>query len=219
MINKKKREITRRLLKWFIKHGRKFPWRKTKNPYRIFIAESLLQRTNVEKVYPAYLIIIKKYPTIDDLAKAKVRDLRKIVAPLGLIKRAEFLKKGAQEVVVRFRGKFPKNKRELKSIIGVGDYMAHAILCFAYGERVPLVDTNVARVYQRIYNFRSSKLPYADKELWKFSEYLIPLKSFKEYNLALLDLSALICLPQKPLCQKCPCATHCFFLRHITKCP
>jgi len=214
MMDKKRKEVTRCLLKWFIKYGRKFPWRRTKNSYRIFIVESLLQKTNVEKVYPAYLIIIKKYPNIDDLAEARIGELRKIIAPLGLIKRAKFLKKGAREIVGRFRGKFPKDKRELKSIIGVGDYLAHAILCFAYGERLPLVDTNVARVYQRIYNFKSSKLPYADKKLWKFSEDLLPLKNFKEYNLALLDLSALICLPQRPLCQKCPCAAYCFSFRH-----
>ena len=214
MMYKKRKEVTRCLLKWFIKYRRKFPWRRTKNPYRIFVAESLLQKTNVEKVYPAYLIIIRKYPHIDDLAEAKIGDLRKIIAPLGLIKRAKFLKEGAREVVNRFRGKFPKDKRGLKSIIGVGDYLAHAILCFAYEERLPLVDTNVARVYQRIYNFKSLKLPYADKKLWKFSEDLLPLKNFKEYNLALLDLSALICLPQRPLCQKCPCATYCFFLKH-----
>lgn len=214
MIDNKKRIIARRLINWFTKHERKFPWRKTKNPYRIFIAESLLQKTNVEKVYPAYLIMIKKYPNIDDLAKARIRDLRKIVAPLGLIKRAQFLKEGARAIVAKFNRKFPRDKRELKKIKGAGDYLAHAILCFAYGDRLPLVDTNVARVYQRIYNFKSSKLPYADKKLWKFSEDLLPPKNFKEYNLALLDLSALICLPQKPLCNECPCAIYCFSFRH-----
>ena len=211
MNKRRKKIITVRLLNWFAKYGRKFPWRRTKNPYRIFIAESLLQKTNVEKVYPAYLSIIKKYPNIDELAKAKIRDLRKIIAPLGLVKRAKFLKKGAREVVVRFNRKFPKDKRELKRIIGVGDYVAHAILCFGYEERLPLVDTNVARVYERIYDFKCSKLPYADRGLWEFSESLLPQKKFKEYNLALLDLSALLCLPKKPLCYKCPCANYCFF--------
>ena len=214
---RRKKVITARLLNWFAKYGRRFPWRRTKNPYRIFIAESLLQKTNVEKVYPAYLTIIKKYPNIDRLAEAKITDLRKIVAPLGLVKRAKFLKKGAREVIVRFNRKFPKDKRELKRIMGVGDYVAHAILCFGYGERLPLVDTNVARVYKRIYNFKSSKLPYADRELWEFSKSLLPQKNFKEYNLALLDLSALLCLPKKPLCHNCPCVDYCFFFRQGTQ--
>lgn len=210
---KKKRIVTSRLLNWFVKHRRKFPWRRTKNPYRVFIAEILLQKTNVEKVYPAYLRILKKYPNINKLAIAKIKDLKKIVAPLGLVKRAKFLKQGAREIVVRFNGKFPSDKKELKKIIGVGDYVAHAILCFAYEERYPLVDTNVARVYKRIYNFKSTKLPYADKKLWDFSKRLLPQKNFKEYNLALLDLSALLCLAKVPLCYRCPCATYCHFFK------
>ena len=211
MKKKKSNLLAKPLVTWFKKNGRKFPWRKTKNPYRIFIAETLLQKTNVEKVYPAYLSIVKKYPTVSHLTKAKLANLRKVIAPLGLVKRARFLKEGAKGITRYYGGKFPQSKKELKKIINIGDYMAHAILCFAYDARLPLVDTNVARVYKRLYNFKCSKLPYADKKLWAFSAKLLPRKNFKDYNLAVLDLSALLCRPRIPLCYKCPCAKQCFF--------
>lgn len=208
---KNKNLVTKRLLAWFESHGRKYPWRRTKNPYRMFVAETLLQKTNVGKVLPAYKELVTIYPNIKSLSEARLKDLKSIVAPLGLIKRASYLKRGAKEVLCNFRSKFPKEKRELKKIIGVGDYLAHAILCFCYDQRVPLVDTNVARVYGRIYNFKNSKLPYADKKLWVFSNKMLPSKRFQEFNLALLDLSALICHPRNPLCYQCPCQKLCFY--------
>jgi A/G-specific adenine glycosylase len=155
--------------------------------------------------------LTKKYPAIENLSKAKYSDLKKIISPLGLIKRARFLKTGAKQIINLFNSEFPKEKKELKRIIGIGDYMAHAILCFSHNQRLPLVDTNVARVYDRIYNLKRSKLPYADKKLWEFSAIVLPQRKFQEFNLALLDLSALICLPCDPLCYKCPCVRYCFY--------
>lgn len=207
----KQRKIQSRLLLWFNKYHRRFPWRETKDPYKIFIAEILLQKTNVKKVLPAYISLIKKYPTVKKLAKAKVGDLKKIIRPLGLIKRAAYLKLGARQVIAVFNSEFPKDKKELERIIGVGDYVAHAILCYSFSQRLPLVDTNVARIYSRIYNYVSKRLPYADKRLWDFSTKALPQKKFKEYNLALLDLSAIICLPTKPLCIQCPCQNICSY--------
>jgi len=211
MNTRNKKLIARRLLTWFDNRGRKYPWRRTKDPYRIFVAETLLQKTNVEKVLPAYRILIKKYPNVKSLSQANLKDLKRIVAPLGLIKRAGFLKRGAKEAVRNFKSKFPRTKNELKKIIGVGDYLAHAILSFCFGQKVPLVDTNVARVYSRIYNFKVSKLPYADKKLWLFSAEMLPQQRFQEFNLALLDLSALICRPRNPACYQCPCQNLCFY--------
>jgi len=208
---KKQRKVQTRLLLWFKKYRRKFPWRETGDPYKIYIAETLLQKTNVEKVLPAYLSLIRKYPTVKKLSKARVGDFKKIIRPLGLIKRAAYLILGAKQVIKLFNSEFPKDKRELKRIIGVGDYMAHAILCYSFSQRLPLVDTNVARIYNRLYNRVSEKLPYADKQLWDFSAKALPQKRFKEYNLALLDLSAIICLPTKPLCIQCPCQNICSY--------
>lgn len=215
---KNQKLVAKRLLNWFDNYGRKYPWRRTKDPYRIFVAETLLQKTNVEKVLPAYRTLVKKYPNLKSLSIAGLKDLRKIIAPLGLVKRAGFLKRGAQEVLRNFNSKFPQDKRDLKKIIGVGDYLAHAILIFCFGQKVPLVDTNVARVYNRMLNFKVSKLPYADKKLWIFSGEMLPSKRFQEYNLALLDLSALVCLPRRPLCYKCPCCKYCFYFRHTSCC-
>ena len=209
MLKKNANLVSKQLLAWYKNNRRKYPWRVTKNPYRIFIAESLLQKTNVEKVYPAYLTLIRKYPQVSNLASAKLSDLKKIIAPLGLIKRAKFLKEGAKKVTRDFKGRFPADKRELKKIIGIGDYMAHAILCYVHDKPLPLVDTNVARVYGRIYKYRSTKLPYADRKLWDLSSGLLPSVNYKEYNLAILDLSALICLPRKPKCRTCPCSKYC----------
>jgi len=208
---KKQRKVQTRLLLWFKKYRRKFPWRETRDPYKIYIAETLLQKTNVEKVLPAYLSLIRKYPTAKKLSKARAGDLKKIIRPLGLIKRAAYLILGAKQVIKLFNSEFPKDKRELKRIIGVGDYMAHAILCYSFSQRLPLVDTNVARIYNRLYNRVSEKLPYADKQLWDFSTKALPQKRFKEYNLALLDLSAIICLSTKPLCIQCPCQNICSY--------
>lgn len=207
----KRKKIETYLLSWFKKYGRKFPWRETRDPYKIYIAETLLQKTNVEKVLPAYLSLIKKYPTVKQLSKAKIGELKKTIKPLGLIKRATYLKLGARQIINLFNSEFPKDKNKLKIIIGVGDYMAHAILCYSFSQRLPLVDTNVARVYSRIYNRVSDRLPYADKELWTFSAKVLSQKLFKEFNLALLDLSAFICLPSNPLCLQCPCKKLCSY--------
>lgn len=209
----KQRKIQVRLLLWFKKYGRRFPWRQTKDPYKIYIAETLLQKTNVEKVLPSYLLLLGKYPTIKKLAKARVGELKILIRSLGLIKRAAYLILGAKQVIKLFNSEFPKDKKELKRIIGVGDYMAHAILCYSFSQRLPLVDTNVARVYGRLYNRVSDKLPYADRQLWDFSAKVLPQKRFKEYNFALLDLSALICLPKNPLCFRCPCKQICLYYR------
>jgi A/G-specific adenine glycosylase len=200
----------RNLLRWFQANGRLFPWRRTQNPYRVLLAEMLLQKTNVEKVLPVYKSLLKKYPTVYSLANAPLRDLTREICPLGLLYRANRMKRMARDIVQNYKGRFPKTRVELRKLYGVGDYMANAVLTFAYGENVPIVDTNVIRIFERVFGIKSER-PRArtDSEFWEFIGKTVPSHSSREYNLALLDFAALVCTYHSPKCPDCPMKKFC----------
>jgi len=176
------------------------------------VAEFLLQKTNVEKVLPVYREFLKQYPTIDALAGANLDDLVGYIRPLGLLYRTLRMKRMAQAVVALYGGKFPRGKKELRSLYGVGDYMTNAVRAFAYSEPVPIVDINVIRVFERVFELKSQR-PRArtDKLLWEQIGKAVPRKRSREFNLALLDFAALICTVRKPKCAACPMKNFCLF--------
>lgn len=196
---------------------RSFPWRETHDPYRIMVAEKLLQQTAAtEKVVTAYIEIIERYPDIGSLAKADVEELRRLILPLGFIYRADELPRLAREIILRHNGQLPDDIGKLLSLPGIGDYTARAILSFAFGKDVPIVDTNVARWLYRLYGidkpFPSN--PARSKQLITRATSLVPRGNSRSFNLAVLDLCALICTARRPDCARCPVQRSCSYGRN-----
>jgi len=200
-------EITR----WFTNKGRRFPWRRTRDPFKVLIAEVLLRLTGPLKIEKAYNDIISRFGTPQFMANADLPALLEIFRPLGLHVRAGLLKQIAGELNERFGGEVPSSYAELVSLKGIGQYTANAILCLAFDKRVPLVDGNVSRIFHRCFNFSSSKAAYIDRELWGLAQEILPEGSYREFNLGLIDLGALVCKYSHPLCSSCPIVSICIY--------
>lgn len=195
------------LLQWFRKNGRDFPWRKIQDPYSILLLEKLLQQTSVKpSVVEIYLSFLQKYPTIHELANADANQIRELIKPLGLHYRAQELIRMAQEIRNKYGGEIPKDLHSLLSIFGIGDYTARAILCFAYGQNVPVVDTNIARVLIRVLGIpgKVPSNPSRNRIFITIMEILVPDGYAKSFNWGLIDLGALICKKNNPNCPDCP---------------
>lgn len=170
-----RRDIQTKILAWYKEHKRDLPWRKTRDPYKILVSEVMLQQTQVSRVVDKYNQFLKLFSTVQLLANAKTSDVLKAWAGLGYNRRALYLQKTAQAVVTLYKGKFPKDLELLKELPGIGDYTARAILSFAFGESVPVLDTNHRKFYQRTY---FGKRVVDDKVLLKKAESVIA-RSFK----------------------------------------
>ena len=202
------------VLEWWSKEGRhSLPWRNSTDPYQILVAEFLLQKTNAEKVIPVYSQVISRFPNIFALADTDVDELRQILKPLGLYYRATRIKTTAQTIVDKYNGQIPNTLEQLNQLTGIGDYMANAILCFAYGQPQPLVDTNSSRVLGRVWGVPVAKRPRTDKALWVYASSLVPADSPREYSWALIDFAHLVCTARKPRHDVCPLTRLCVFYR------
>lgn len=193
------------LLEWGEDNIREFPWRETDSPYEIFVAEILLSKTPVFKVEPLYDTFLERYPSLEALANADEEALAELLHPLGLQNRraAAFIKIGRK---LGDNG-IPDTEEELLELPYVGDYAANATLCFAFGERRPIVDTNVIRVYDRVFDLDTTTPE--SKEIWQFAYDMLPEKHVGQYNLALIDFGALVCTSQNPVCEKCFANDYC----------
>lgn len=199
------------LLKWFKSNRRSFPWRKAKDPYQVLIAEIMLQRTKANQVAPVYLGFIREFPTIIDLKAATEREIQRYFVRLGLLWRANRVKQMAKVIVERFDGKIPSDRDQLLSIPSIGDYMADAVLAFAFGKDVAVVDSNVCRVVGRVFGIDWKKEARRKPVFRKIPERLLPKSRAKEFNWAIIDLASLICLPRNPKCSECPLRMLCRF--------
>jgi A/G-specific adenine glycosylase len=204
------KDFHRKLLFWFGNHKREFPWRETRDPFKIIISEITLKLTGAWKSIDSYNVIAENYGTPAKMAAAQPEDLKPLFKHLGIFQRCHTLVDISLEIINRFNGEVPRTYDELVSIKGIGQYTANAVLCFAYNERVPLVDGSVSRIFKRYLNYRSNKKAYADKKLWEIAEKLLPEKNYRNYNLAILDLGALICRHNKPIHTKCPIRHTCY---------
>ncbi len=207
-------ELQDRLLAWFASNRRDFPWRRTSDPYAVLVAEKLLQQTAARKVVvDAYQTLVGTYPSAEALAGARSEHLGSVIAPLGFHYRAKELKALGVALLDRHAGKVPAQLQELKALPGVGDYAARAVLSFAYGQDVPVVDTNVARFLYRVFAIsgRLPSNPARKKSLIDLAARLVPTGRSREFNLAVLDLCALICTPSRPKCTSCPVQQFCSF--------
>jgi DNA (cytosine-5)-methyltransferase 1 len=204
--------IQKELLAWFTQNGRVFPWRQTSDPYKVAVAEKLLQQTAVnDRVVYAYEVILKKHPTVKHLAAASAKELLPLIKPLGFEFRAEELPRLARAVVQENGGVFPTDLNELLALPGVGDYLARAILSFAHNADVPIVDTNVARLLYRLFGINETlpSNPARNRRLLGLADRILPQGRSKDFNLACLDLCAKICTVRKPNCEVCPLRNEC----------
>ena len=207
-------EIQERLLNWFEQNGRNFPWRSQPSPYAVLIAEKLLQQTAaIDKLVEVYNRIVDTYPTPRLLADADISALEDIIRPLGLRYRAKELRDMANELIARHNGEVPRDLKKLIELPGIGDYTARAVLSLAFGEDMPVVDTNIARFLYRMFGLKGSlpSNPARKRALIELAGKLIPKGRTRKFNLALLDLCAQICKVSKPECLECPVQTHCAY--------
>lgn len=200
----------RALLSWYATHRRSFSWRKpSRNAYQLLIAELLLRKTDALKVSRVYESFLGKYPSPVELARAKMSALLREIRGLGIADRARLLKALGNELVRNHGGKVPSGFQDLVRLPGIGRYTAIAVLCFGFGKRVPLVDTNVIRILSRVFSVSSAKPRPRDDELWQFAGVLVSPRRQVAFNRALLDLGAMICTTRSPKCTRCPLNTIC----------
>ena len=205
-----RRRFRRRLLGWYRRHGRKLPWRRTRDPYRILVSEIMLQQTQVDRVLPKYKQWIQRFPSFDALAAASEADATRAWYPLGYNARPRRLHSIAQEVVDHYDGQLPSDESTLRSFKGLGDYTVGAVQSFAFGRRAPIVDTNVARVLFRVFVNRGSPNTHAMKRrLWGLSKALLPVRHVFDFNQALMDLGSMVCAARRPRCPICPMKSIC----------
>ena len=208
-----KKNIANKLIRWYEKNGRKFPWRYEQAPYKIMIAEIMLQRTKAEQVVPVYLSFINEFPNPSKLYAASEEEIVKYFHKLGLFHRAELVKNLSGVLVQRFKGNIPENREDLLSLPAVGEYVASAILSFAFDKRVSIVDSNVCRVVSRVFGLKSRGEARRDPSLKRIVDQILPEKKVKEFNWAIIDLAAKICFPRKPLCDICPLKNLCAYAK------
>jgi A/G-specific adenine glycosylase len=205
-----RQRFRRALLAWYRAHGRTLPWRTTSDPYHILVSEMMLQQTQVDRVLPKYHEWLEKYPSLEALAAAAEDDVSQTWRPLGYNIRPRRLHAIARESVARYGGTLPSDDETLRSFKGIGAYTAGAIRSFAFGQRAAIVDTNVARVLFRVFVGRGDPKAHAmRKHIWNVSEALVPRKHVFDFNQALMDLGALVCVARKPKCLVCPMLKMC----------
>lgn len=202
--NERMEALQSSVITWFTSYGRIFPWRQTDNPFHILIAEVLLRLTNASRIEQAYRYLVSNFGTPELMARASPQDLLNVIVPLGLHNRAQLLVQIASQLMTDSNGCVPRTFTELTRLKGVGRYTANAILCLGFERRVPLVDGNVSRVLRRCFGVDTDVAPYADRSLWALADKCLPKTGFREFNLGLIDLGALVCRYPRPLCFDCP---------------
>jgi A/G-specific adenine glycosylase len=205
-----RRRFRQRLLTWYRANGRDLPWRKTDDPYHILVSEIMLQQTQVDRVLPKYAEWLVKYPSFETLASAPESDVAATWYPLGYNIRPKRLQSIAREAVANYGGQLPDDEETLLSFKGIGAYTAGAIRSFAFRQRAAILDTNVARALFRIFVSKGDAKSHAMKRhLWRVSETLVPMQHVFDFNQALMDFGAMICVARNPKCPVCPMAKDC----------
>jgi len=206
-----KRRFRKQLLAWYAQHKRDLPWRKSKNPYRVWISEVMLQQTQVETVKPYFLRFVKEFPNVKRLAAADEQQVLRLWEGLGYYRRARQLHAAAQQIVTEHQGRFPRDAETLQTLPGIGRYTAGAIASIAYDQRTPILEANTIRLFTRLIAYRNDPTKSAgQKILWQTAEEVLPRKEIAHFNQALMELGSLVCKPSAPICDSCPVAKLCF---------
>lgn len=202
--------LRKELISWYLANQRDLPWRKTTNPYHIWVSEVMLQQTQVNTVLPYYSRFLQCFPSLDHLARAGLQDVLKIWEGLGYYARARNLHRAAAMVLNHHHGIVPDSWEDFRKLPGVGDYIAAAVLSIAFEKPYPVVDGNVKRVLGRLLLLEEPvNKPTSLKIFRKAVDRLLPARNPGTFNQAMMELGALICKPQQPLCSQCPIQKMC----------
>ena len=201
-----------RLLSWYHRVARDLPWRRTRDPYAIWVSETMLQQTRVDTVTPYYERFLRELPTLQSLAEAPEERVLGLWSGLGYYRRARMLHAAARRVVREHGGRLPEEAQQLRGLEGVGAYTAGAVSSIAFGRREALVDGNVARVLARLFALDDEVVSSAGKaRVWRLAERLMKHAPGEpgDWNQALMELGATVCTPRDPRCAGCPVSTAC----------
>ena len=202
--------LRRRLLEWFARHRRDLPWRRDRDPYRIWVSEVMLQQTTVATVIPRFQQFLNDFPTLHDLARADEQDVLRAWSGLGYYRRARDLHRSARWLVVHQDGELPDDPAIWERLPGVGRYILGAVLSQAFDRRLPIVEANSQRVLCRLFGQRGDpKSGSVKKWLWQAATSILPRTKCGDFNQAMMELGALICTPTSPKCDECPLAKCC----------
>ena len=202
--------IAPQLLTWWDADHADLPWRTTRDPYRIWVSEIMLQQTQIATVIPYYERWLARFPTVQDLAAVSLDEVLKLWQGLGYYSRARNMHTAAQTIVAEWNGRFPPTAAQLQTLKGIGRYTAGAIASIAYDEPVPVLDGNVIRVLSRFIDLPDDVTTSATKkQLWQLAADLVPAHRPGDYNQALMELGQTLCLSQNPRCLLCPLTADC----------
>lgn len=202
--------LDRALLEWYDSHRRDLPWRRQRDPYRIWVSEVMLQQTRVETAIPYYLRWLERFPDLPSLARAPEEEVLALWSGLGYYSRARHLHAAVREVVSRYGGEVPRDPATFRALPGVGEYTAGAVLSIAYGLRLPAVDGNALRVLVRLGALDGDTGRAAvRREAVRLAARLVPADRPGDFNQALMDLGGSVCVPRRPRCGECPIAAWC----------
>jgi len=200
----------RRLLSWFRAHRRELPWRASRDPYRVWVAEIMLQQTRIAAVLPYYERFLKNFPSVEVLARAPQEKVLKLWSGLGYYSRARNLHRAAKEIVSRHKAEFPRSLDEALALPGIGRYTAAAVLSIAYDQPFAVLDGNVARVLARLGAISGDlRAPARWRQLSELAQSLLAPETPGDWNQALMELGEVTCTPQAPRCADCPVKRHC----------
>ena len=204
------RKFQRELLAWFDAHARDLPWRRSSDPYHIWVSEIMLQQTRVTAVLDYYALFLARFPTVAALAAAEEADVLAAWSGLGYYRRAKLMRQAAQVVVREHQGILPCTAEQLRGLPGIGEYTSSAIASIAYGEPAAVVDGNVERVLLRVFpgNGKPGQVNQT-KSLREQAASLLDTERPGDFNQSMMELGAMVCLPQRPLCLHCPVQPFC----------
>ena len=206
-----------RILNWYARNRRQLPWRNTKNPYKIWLSEIILQQTRIAQGIPYYQDFISKYPSIFDLAAAEEQEILKTWQGLGYYSRARNLHTTAKYLAHERKGKFPETYEELLKLKGVGDYTASAIASICFGEKRPVIDGNVYRVLSRCFDVDLPIDSSPGKKYFKdLAHEVMASQQIGDYNQGIMEIGATVCTPKSPSCRLCPISDGCLALERNT---
>jgi A/G-specific adenine glycosylase len=201
-------QLQQHLFSWYHQAVRDFPWKDTQDPYHIFVSEMMLQQTQAERVAPRYTAFLETFPTLESLANAPPAEVIRLWAGLGYNRRAVHMQQSAAIVCEQYGGAFPQDVAELQRLPGIGAYTAGAIACFAFGQDVVFLDTNIRRVLRRCFRGEPPDPP-TDREILALSREYLPTGQGRLWNLSVMELGAQQCTAKNPTCQQCPIRAYC----------
>jgi A/G-specific adenine glycosylase len=200
----------RRLRAWFDRNARDLPWRRTRDPYAVWLSEVMLQQTQVATVIPYFERFLKTFPTIESLARGDEHDVLRLWEGLGYYRRARQLHRAAQVIVAELGGQFPRELEKVRRLPGIGRYTAGAILSIAFDARQPILEANTVRLHSRLLAYRGHPTSAEGRALlWAMADAVLPQRNVGRFNQALMELGGQVCEPRQPHCHACPAAALC----------